>query len=78
MACFSLGAIENLLIWLVVVAAIVALVRLLVPSVLAPLGPAGTLIAGALNIILWAIVAIAVIILVFELLACVVPLHRLP
>lgn len=78
MGCFSLGAIENLLIWLVVVGAIVALIRLLVPVVVGPLGPFGSVIVQALYIVLWAIVAIAVIILIFELLACVVPFHPLP
>lgn len=73
--CFSLGAIENLLIWLVVVGAVVALIRLLVPVVVGPLGQFGSIVVQALYIVLWAIVAIAVIVLIFELLACVVPIR---
>lgn len=74
MPCFSLFVIERLLIWLVVIAAIFALIRLLVPAILAPFGPIGSVIVQALYIVLWVVVAIAVIVLVFELLACVVPL----
>lgn len=77
MACFNLGWLEQLLIWLVVIGAVVALVRLLVPLAVGPLGPAGATIAQALNIIIWAIVVIAVIILVFDLLSCLIGLPRL-
>jgi hypothetical protein len=77
MACFSLTWLEQLLIWLVVIGAVVALVRLLVPLVIGPLGAAGTTIANALNIIIWAVVAIAVIVLVFDLLTCVAGVPRL-
>jgi len=78
MGCFSLAWIENLLIWLVVIGAIVALIKLLVPLVVGPLGIAGTTVAQAINIILWAVVAIAVIVLIFDLLSCLVgfPLRR--
>lgn len=77
MGCFSLGWLENLLIWLVVIGAVVALVRLILPLALGPLGPAGTMVSQALNIIIWALVAIAVIILVFDLLSCLVGVPRL-
>jgi hypothetical protein len=69
--CFSLGAIEQLIIWLIVICAVVAIVRLLlVPYVLAPLGPPGTIIVQVLNILLWVVIAIAVVYLVFDLLSC--------
>lgn len=74
MGCFSLGFIEHLLIWLVVVGAVIALLRLIVPVALGALGGAGSLVVGALNIILWAIVIIAAIVVVFSLLACVWPI----
>jgi len=77
MACFSLVWLGNLLIWLVVIAAVVALVRLLLPLALGPLGAAGATIGQALNIIIWAIVAVAVIVLVFDLLNCLVGVPRL-
>lgn len=77
MGCLSLLWLEQLLIWLVVVGAIVAIVRLLLPLVLGPLGVFGTTVQQILYIIIWAIVAIAIIVLVFDLLTCAVGLPRL-
>jgi hypothetical protein len=77
MSCFSLLWLEQLLIWLIVVAAVVAIVRLLIPALSGPLGPFGSVVVQALNIIIWAIIAIAVIVLVFDLLSCVVGMPRL-
>ena len=68
--CFTLGWLEHLLIWLVVVGAVVALVRLVLPLALGALGTAGGVIVQALNIVMWAIVAVAVIVIVFDLIAC--------
>lgn len=70
MACVSLGLIENIFIWLIVLGAVWALVNLLVPLILGPLGAAGATIVAALRIVLWAIIAIAVVIFVFELIGC--------
>lgn len=72
MYCISLGWLQNLLIWLVVIGAVIALVKLLLPLAVGPLGAAGTTVARALNIVIWATVAVAVIVLVFDLLACLV------
>ena len=74
MACFSLGFVENLLIWLVIVCLIVAIFRLLIPKLLGLLGSppgAGTVIT-ILGWIIGAIVLIFIIILVFDLLSCVI------
>jgi hypothetical protein len=68
--CFSLSWVENVLIWLVVVGAIIAIVRLFLPLALAQFGGAGTVVMQVLNIIIWAFVLIAIIILAFELLSC--------
>jgi hypothetical protein len=69
--CFSLGSIEYLLIWLVILCAVVAIVRLLlIPLVFAPMGQPGVIIIQVVNIIVWVIIAIAVIYLVFDLLQC--------
>jgi hypothetical protein len=76
MTCFTLGWLEQLLIWLVVIGAAIALVKLLIPLVVGPLGVAGATIVNALNIIIWAVVAIAVIVLVFDLLSCLVGVPR--
>jgi hypothetical protein len=74
MTCISLQWIEIVLIWLVVIAAVVGLLRLIVPILVGPLGTAGATIMSAINIIVWAIVAIAIIILVIDLLSCLVGL----
>lgn len=66
--CFTLGWFEQLLVWLVVVAAVVAILRILVPWLIAPIGGP---IAQIINIVLWAVIACFVIYLVFALLACV-------
>jgi hypothetical protein len=77
LACFGFGAIEHFLIWLVVFVAILAIVRVVislasVPSEFAWLVGA---VVQVIRIVLWAAVIIAVIVLVFGLLACIVPLR---
>lgn len=77
--CFSLNWLEQLLIWLVVVCAIVALLRLVVGFILPRIGLAGefvSIIVRVIQIVIWAVVLIAVIIFVFDLIYCLVP--RLP
>ncbi len=56
--CFSLAWIEQLLIWLVIVCAIVALLKLLLPFILNQLGAAGGIMMAAINIVVWAVVLI--------------------
>lgn len=73
MGCFSLYWIENLLIWLVVLGAVWAVVKLLLPLILGPLGAYGAVVAQVLGIVVWVIVAVALIIVVFDLLACALP-----
>ncbi len=67
MPCFSLGYIEQLLIWLVIVAAIVAIIRLFIPWISSILWP---IVGQALEIVLWAFLAIIVIYIIFGLLSC--------
>jgi hypothetical protein len=71
--CFSLGWLEQLLIWLVVVCAVVAVIRILVPMVAPPF----PVVIQILNVVMWAVITIAVIILVFDLLSCLVGFPRL-
>ena len=66
--CFSIGWLEQLLVWLIIVCAVVAVLRLIVPWVAAQLGV--PVIAQVLNIILWAVVCIFVIYFCFALLEC--------
>jgi hypothetical protein len=74
--CFGLGSIEHLLIWIVVVLAVFAIIRVLL-ALAAPPAEFAWVVNVAIQvvrIVLWAAVAIAVIVVVFALLACIVPL----
>lgn len=68
MSCFSLGFIEQLCIWLIVVGALIAIIRLLVPFLTSLIGI--PLIAQIINIVLWAVVAIMCVYIIFALLSC--------
>lgn len=68
--CFSLAWIQQLLIWLVIICAIVAILRLFLPWIAGKLGDAGSIVIGVLNIVLWAFVVICVIYFVFALISC--------
>jgi hypothetical protein len=68
--CFSLLWFRDLLIWLVVLAAVVAILQLFVPWVLAQLNINAGPIMQILRIVVWAVVIIAVIYFVFALLSC--------
>jgi hypothetical protein len=68
--CFTLGFLEQLLVWLVIVCAIVAILRLLLPWVAGQLGAAGGIVLAVINIVLWAVVAIYVIYFCFMLIEC--------
>jgi len=69
--CFSLGMVEQLIIWLIVICAAVAIIKLLlVPLVFQPMGQPGAILIQIVNIVIWVIVAIAVVYIVFDLLAC--------
>jgi hypothetical protein len=52
------------------VAAVVAILRLLLPYVLGQLGVAGDLIMRVINIVMWAVVLIFVIYFCFALVSC--------
>ncbi len=74
--CFSLPWIEQVLIWLVVVCAIIALLRLIIGFVLPQIGLDGAIanvVSRAISIFIWAIVLIAVIIFNFDLIICLSP-----
>jgi hypothetical protein len=70
MACFTLAWLENLLIWLIILGAVVGLIKLVLPLVLTNLGVAGGTIVQALSIVMWAIIAIWVVIFIFDLIQC--------
>ena len=66
--CFSIQWIESLLVWLVIVCAIFAILKLLLPWVAAQLGI--PIVAQILQIVLWAFIVIVVIYLAFDLISC--------
>ena len=68
--CFDLSWFEHLLIWVVIIGAIVAIVKVLLPMVFAQLGAPSGAIVQIINIFLWAVIAIFVIIIAFELIGC--------
>jgi hypothetical protein len=68
--CFSLGWIEQLLVWLVIVCAIVAIIRLLVPWITGMIGM--PIVGQVINIVLWAFLAIICIYIIFGLLSCLI------
>jgi hypothetical protein len=68
--CLSLDFIKQLLIDLVVIGAVFAIIKLLLPLALTWLGGAGSVIAQVINIILYAIIIIFVIIICFDLISC--------
>lgn len=72
MGCFSFEFFIQLAIWLVAVGAIFAIIRLVMPAVLANFGGPGTLLAQVINIVLWALLMIAVLILTGDLVSCLV------
>ena len=68
--CFSMQWLMQILIWAVIVIAIVAILKLIIPWVLSQLGTGGGIIMAILNILLWAIIAIFVIYLAFAVISC--------
>ena len=79
--CFSLPWLEQMLIWLVVLCATVALLRLVVSFILPQLGfesAVFAIVVQAIRILIWAIVLIAVIMFVFSLISCLLGSGSLP
>ena len=69
--CFSLGWLEALLINIVIVAAVIAILKLLIPWVFSMLGVDGGILVRIIDIVVWAIVAIFVIYIAFALISCI-------
>ena len=73
MGCFSSGAIENFLIWLVIICVIVGILVILVPWILSLAGVGfPDPIRRIINLIVLGFVIIAVILVVFWLLSCMI------
>ena len=76
--CFDIVWFEQILIWLIIIGAIVALFKLLIPLVLSNLGVAGGTVMAAINIIMWAIICIFLVYFIFDLIGCLGGGLRLP
>jgi hypothetical protein len=72
--CFSLAWFQQLLVLLVIICAIVAIFKILVPYALsklgATLGEGANVVMAVLRIVVWAIVVIFVIYICFALISC--------
>ena len=68
--CFDAGWFLHLFIWVIIVGAIFAIVKLLLPMVFAQLGAPGTTLVAILNIVMWAVIAIFVVYIAFALIEC--------
>ncbi len=66
--CFTLAWLEQLLVWLVIVGAVISILRLVLPWVAAQIGI--PLVGQVISIILWAVIVILVIYVCFALLSC--------
>jgi hypothetical protein len=69
--CFSAAWVVSLLIWLIVICAVVAIGRIILPIVLGWLGVAGDVVMRVINIVLLAFVLIVLIYFAYDLLMCV-------
>jgi hypothetical protein len=70
--CWSLSFLEDLIIRIIILCAIIAIIKILVPWILSLIGGISAPIVQILYIILWAIVAIWCVIICFELFECLV------
>ena len=68
--CFSAAWFVSLLIWLIIVCAVVAIGRIVLPIVLGWLGVAGGVVMQVINIVLIAFVLIVLVWFAFDLLTC--------
>jgi hypothetical protein len=80
--CFSLQWLEAFLVWLIVICAVVALLRLWIGFVIPKLGRGGEglgFVVKAVTVIIWAIVCIGLVYFSFSLVMCLGPsMPRLP
>jgi hypothetical protein len=67
MGCLSLGFLEQLLVWLVIVSVVIGVLKLLIPWIASMTFP---IVGQALQIILWGVVAVIAIYIIFALLGC--------
>jgi hypothetical protein len=66
--CFSLGWVQELCIWLIIVFAVIAIIRLVMPLLLGWIG--NPIVVGIINIVLYAVIAIMCVKILFLLFGC--------
>lgn len=64
--CFGLEWIKDIVIWAIIIAGVIAFVKLILPR----LGSLGAFIIAALDILIWVIVGVFVVIIFFKAIAC--------
>lgn len=74
MGCFNGAYVLNLIVTIVIICALVAIVRLLLPRFLPATEPMPTILA-VLQIIIWAVVVIAIVYFAYDLITCAAPLR---
>lgn len=78
MPCLTIAFFFTLCIWLVVIGALYAIIKLVIPAVLANFGGPGSLLAQVINIVLWAVLLILVLYLIWDLVECLLGSMSLP
>jgi hypothetical protein len=70
MACFSISLLVQVIVWLIIVGALVAILQIWLPQIVGALGAWGGMIAATLRIILGAVIAIFIVYLLYDLITC--------
>lgn len=68
--CFSLQWLGSVLVWLIVIGACIAIIKLVLPLALGWLGNPGAIAIQIIKIVLWAIVAIFVVWFAIDMISC--------
>lgn len=71
MACFTLAWAEQLCIWIIIISAVVAIIRVVIPWLTGLMGGIPGPVVQIMNIILWAVIAIMVVYIFFALISCI-------
>lgn len=72
MFCLSLGWLEHILIWAVIVIAIFSIAKILIAVVFSRLGEMGFILAQILNIIIYVVIALFIIAISFDIIQCLI------
>ena len=76
--CFSGAWLVELLVWLIIIGAVVAIIRVVLPLVAGWLGAPGGAVVQILTIVLWAVVLIFVVYFAYDMISCLLGGVHLP